>query len=167
MMYTIAKEEDCLALHLPIIGDGTCKISDCYTEYFKHFDLNEYKCDNCKSIGSTQSEYTDIVLPPQLIFALERFVDKNLHRKVEIEDRGDKKTECLVEFPVTSHLEIQNVRYYLIGVCNHHGNVENGHYIAFCKHQKWYSYNDEVVQTILSDKICSKDAYILFYSRAK
>ena len=41
--------------------------------------------------------------------------------------------------------------YDLYGVVNHHGNVNFGHYTAYCKNWKtgkWYDFNDSMVSEI-------------------
>lgn len=55
--------------------------------------------------------------------------------------------------------------YDLVGVCNHHGDPNNGHYTSFVlKNENWFFCSDEIVQ-IVEDKnhIISQNAYCLFY----
>ncbi|RWS29211.1 ubiquitin carboxyl-terminal hydrolase 31-like protein [Leptotrombidium deliense] len=56
----------------------------------------------------------------------------------------------------------------LYAVCNHNGNMQSGHYTAFCKNPvdgQWYSYDDTKVTSITEDCVITADAYILFYQR--
>ncbi|XP_013774593.1 ubiquitin carboxyl-terminal hydrolase 31-like, partial [Limulus polyphemus] len=56
--------------------------------------------------------------------------------------------------------------YELYAVCNHHGNMEGGHYTGYCRNPvdgKWYLFDDTKVSSIQENEIVSADAYILFY----
>ena len=58
--------------------------------------------------------------------------------------------------------------YDLYAVCNHMGNMNSGHYTAFCRNQRdgqWYSYDDTQVNPISESKVVTNGAYMLFYSR--
>ena len=98
-------------------------------------------------------------------------------------DIGKKKINTFVKFPIhdlnlSAYLcpEVQNefrpdyYTYDLIGVSNHNGDANFGHYNAYCldnnEHEpKWYDYNDSRVVSIKEEKVCSKYGYILFYRR--
>ena len=59
--------------------------------------------------------------------------------------------------------------YDLYAVCNHHGNMQGGHYTAYCKNPIdgcWYSFDDTKVSQIQESSIITEDAYILFYQRS-
>jgi hypothetical protein len=58
--------------------------------------------------------------------------------------------------------------YDLFAVCNHRGSMSNGHYTAYCKNPvtgKWFCYDDHLVSELDSSRVCTPDAYILFYRR--
>lgn len=58
--------------------------------------------------------------------------------------------------------------YDLYAVCNHTGNMNSGHYTAFCRNHRdgqWYSYDDTQVNAINESEVVTKGAYMLFYSR--
>jgi len=58
--------------------------------------------------------------------------------------------------------------YNLYGVVNHSGNVNFGHYTAYCKNWKtgkWYHFNDSSVSEISESEVVSNSAYLLFYER--
>lgn len=70
---------------------------------------------------------------------------------------------------VHSHL---NPLYDLVGVCNHHGSLNGGHYIAHVdtnygrskeKAPRWTCFNDERVSKANSSSIAGPTAYVLFY----
>jgi len=59
--------------------------------------------------------------------------------------------------------------YDLFAVSNHlGGSAGGGHYTAYCKNfknEKWYHFNDQSVTEVNQDKVCTDDAYVLFYRR--
>lgn len=58
--------------------------------------------------------------------------------------------------------------YDLFAVCNHYGNMNGGHYTAFCKNpidSSWYHYDDSRVKPISKNDVVTKAAYLLFYQR--
>lgn len=58
--------------------------------------------------------------------------------------------------------------YDLYAVCNHHGNMQAGHYTAYCKSidNRWYSFDDLKVAEVSDNAVVTSDAYILFYQRS-
>ena len=80
----------------------------------------------------------------------------------------------MVDFPLDLNLEkyvygynANTATYQLYGVCNHYGNVQNGHYTAFVKNlsNEWLHFNDESVRPISSANVITPNAYILFYRK--
>ena len=58
--------------------------------------------------------------------------------------------------------------YDLYAVCNHIGNMNSGHYTAYCRNHRdgrWYSYDDTQVHPISESEVVTKNAYMLFYCR--
>ncbi|XP_063485513.1 ubiquitin carboxyl-terminal hydrolase 43 isoform X2 [Symphalangus syndactylus] len=58
--------------------------------------------------------------------------------------------------------------YDLYAVCNHHGNLQGGHYTAYCRNSldgQWYSYDDSTVEPLREDEVNTRGAYILFYQK--
>lgn len=59
--------------------------------------------------------------------------------------------------------------FELYAVCNHHGNMQSGHYTAYCRNPidgLWYVFDDTKVSPIDESSIVTQDAYILFYHRS-
>jgi hypothetical protein len=112
--------------------------------------------------------------PPVLIIHLKRFCQTK---------SSNSKLTYPVEFPLvdfnvkrflstTKIGEDEDERHYglydLFAVCNHRGSISNGHYTAYCKNpitEKWFCYDDHLVSEIDSSRVCTPDAYILFYQR--
>ena len=91
---------------------------------------------------------------------------------------GQEKNDAFVEFPTHSldmrpHVrklanEREPVYYDLIGVSNHFGSLNGGHYTASCKNiatGEWNYFNDSSVGSCSKSKIVSPAAYILFYRK--
>ena len=60
------------------------------------------------------------------------------------------------------------VYYDLIGVSNHFGSLNGGHYTASCKNiatGEWNYFNDSNVSSCSKSKIVSPAAYVLFYRK--
>ncbi|KAK9513056.1 hypothetical protein O3M35_001336 [Rhynocoris fuscipes] len=85
------------------------------------------------------------------------------------------KIDSLIDFPVNdltladylTNTEGPNIKYDLIGVCNHYGTMRGGHYTAYCKNKrtrKWYCFDDSSVSVLKSEEsIVTPAAYVLFY----
>lgn len=61
--------------------------------------------------------------------------------------------------------------YRLIGVVNHSGTADFGHYYAYCKDEynaqnNWFEYNDSSVSAVREGEVVNKNAYVLLYRRA-
>ena len=68
--------------------------------------------------------------------------------------------------------EKQPVYYDLYAVANHYGDLDEGHYTAYCYNpvfKKWYMFNDHDCSEIANEKrlqhtkLVTESAYMLFY----
>ena len=97
---------------------------------------------------------------------------------------GKQKIDLYVEFPVedldlSDYLlpglaeritDPRQMHYELIGVVNHSGTADFGHYYAYCKDQynggnNWFEYNDSMVSAVRAEEVVTKNAYVLMYRR--
>ena len=87
-------------------------------------------------------------------------------------DMYGQKINAKIDFPCTLDLRKYGYGYKktdnifeLRGICNHHGNHDDGHYTSFVKKaDMWYFCNDEKVQAVNDEKlIVTPFAYVLFY----
>ena len=91
---------------------------------------------------------------------------------------NEKKLNNKIIFPLsqlnlakfTSNIESnKDIEYDLIGVINHYGNPNNGHYLSYIKdseNNRWHVFNDSFTAEVNNiNAIVSKDAYILIYKR--
>ncbi|XP_062594454.1 ubiquitin carboxyl-terminal hydrolase 43-like [Saccostrea cucullata] len=111
-------------------------------------------------------------LPDVLVIHLKRFRQVGLRRS---------KLSTLVDFPVrefdmASHVvrrphtnpDSTEMIYELQGVLNHYGNMQGGHYTAFCKNPvdgRWYEFDDSKVKPMAEAEVKTSSAYLLFYQR--
>ncbi|KAK3579493.1 hypothetical protein CHS0354_028312 [Potamilus streckersoni] len=122
-------------------------------------------------------------LPDVLVIHLKRFRQSGVRRtklnnlikfplsaldmgKYVISTENQLETDSDLETSLTGDQYV----YDLYGICNHYGNMNGGHYTAFCKNPVdgcWYQYDDHIVKTIESAEVVTKAAYILFYQRRK
>lgn len=69
---------------------------------------------------------------------------------------------------VIGYNKLDNI-YDLYGICNHSGGSMGGHYTAYIKNanNKWYEFNDTIVNEINEDNLISEKSYCFFYRKKK
>lgn len=129
-------------------------------------------CTHCRRKENGTVKHLQIwSTPPVLIIHLKRFCQTKL---------SNSKLTYPVEFPLVdfnvkrflstnNELDERDYGFYdLYAVCNHRGSMSNGHYTAYCQNPmtgKWFCYDDHLVSEIDPARVCTPDAYILFYKR--
>jgi len=134
----------------------TNTIHDCLDIYTNSEELdriNQYNCENCKTLTDATKRITIWKSPKYLIISLKRF---DYSRNI--------KLDRLIHFPIIN-LDISNYVdgyatkkyiYNLIGVGNHIGmglnGLRGGHYTSYIKKpdNKWYSYDDDRVTELIN-----------------
>lgn len=112
---------------------------------------NRYKCDHCKSETNAVKRLEVERLPTVLIIYLKRF-NGNRHRKVE------------TNMDIPLQFDHSEGSYDLIGVVDHHGTLDRGHYTSsILIDGRWYDTDDQKIYEISKSQVVSKHAYILFY----
>ena len=151
---------------------GKISIDKCFEEFTKEeeFDANNlWKCSKCHKNIPAKNKIEIYQTPKILIIQLKRF-------------KSNEKIKTFVEFPLTnldisrfvSHNKSKydglNKKYDLFAVANHYGELDYGHYDAYCLNyidNHWYNFEDKDVHNIdkkyEKDTIVTKDAYVLFY----
>ena len=157
--------EKILDIPLLFIGNGTQKVNNLLEKFFQS-DIIDWgvECKNCGKIEK-HKKIVKIASPPEiLILSLQRY-----------EPKTKKKNNCEVKF--TEELDIKkysdidccgefSTKYHLIGIANHNGDLNFGHYFAFINiDKKWFEFNDD--SSFPCEKVdkSSENAYILFYER--
>ncbi|KAJ0263355.1 Ubiquitin carboxyl-terminal hydrolase 16 [Hirschfeldia incana] len=127
---------------------------------------NKYKCGRCKSYERAKKKLKIIEPPNILTIALKRFQSGKFG-----------KLNKLVRFPETLDLtpyvsggSEKSHDYKLYGVIVHLDTMNSsfsGHYVCYVRNSqnKWYKADDSTVVTSDVERVLSKGAYMLFYSR--
>jgi ubiquitin carboxyl-terminal hydrolase 8 len=111
-------------------------------------------------------------LPNVMIIDIKRFI-------TSYSTGRSKKNQNFIDIPINNvdfskYVEgyaKETYIYDLYAICNHHGQIDGGHYSATVKNAngKWYNFNDTQVKEILiNDNIISGNTpYCLFYRKKK
>ncbi|KAJ5988104.1 hypothetical protein N7481_003314 [Penicillium waksmanii] len=149
-------------------------LDECLDEFGKEEILEEQEswfCPRCKTHTRAKKKFDLWSTPDVLVVHLKRFCIINRYRRM--------KLDTLVDFPleeldlskyITGPDDGKPMKYDLIGVDNHSGSMNGGHYTAYCKNfedGRWYDFNDSSVYDIDNNKarVVSSRAYLLFYRR--
>ncbi len=104
-------------------------------------------------------------LPKILIIDLKRWNENgNKNNKLVKADINDVNLSKYV----IGYNKLDNI-YDLYGVCNHSGGSMGGHYTSYIKNanNKWYEFNDTIVNMIDENKIITEKSYCFFYRKKK
>jgi hypothetical protein len=147
-------------LDLPITTNTLSGCLDSYMQGDILQDDNQWYNEKLDKKMDVHKSFLFWKLPKILVFAFKRFRD------------GIHKNQSLVDFPLNDFVlnadgETDEVIYDLFGVVNHFGVMLGGHYTAFLKNQnqKWYEYNDTIVQEMPCERVVTPRAYCLFYRK--
>lgn len=143
-------------------------------------------CQHCHRATALETTPLLARLPPLLLFQLKRFkyaLSSGVGR-ARGQAFGRQKINTYVEYPLedldmTPYLleetratlaRPEMAHYELLGVVNHSGTADFGHYFAFCKDgynggDNWFEYNDASVSAVKEEAVVSKNAYVLLYRR--
>ncbi|KAJ7305757.1 hypothetical protein JRQ81_010123 [Phrynocephalus forsythii] len=169
-----------------------CSLAQCFQLYTKEEQLapdDAWRCPHCKQLQQGSITLSLWTLPDVLIIHLKRFRQEG-DRRVKLQNMvrfplsGLDMTPHVVKrsqssWSLPSHWspwrrpyglgrDPEDFVYDLYAVCNHHGNMQGGHYTAYCKNSidgLWYSFDDSAVQPLPENEVCRPTAYILFYQR--
>ena len=156
---------------LPIPEGSQHDIGDCW-ELFNSIEeldeTNRWKCDECKDYRPATKQINIWKSPSIMIVVLKRF-------KKHSTGGNSHKNNAFVKFS-TDRIDLSQYCvgydrdasiYKLCGVVNHIGDINSGHYFAYCLNGdgKWYYYNDDNVTEIAANNIVTPKAYCLFYEK--
>ncbi|XP_021011484.1 inactive ubiquitin carboxyl-terminal hydrolase 50 [Mus caroli] len=163
------KNEVFTILSLPIPSDYECSLQDCLQCFFQQDTLtwsNQIHCSFCEIKQEAAVRTTISKVPKIIVFHLKRF---------DIQGTVKRKLWTDIHYPLTN-LDLtpyicpvfrKHPMYNLCAVVNHFGDLDGGHYTAFCKNsvtQSWYSFDDTRVSEIPDTSVQTATAYLLFYS---
>lgn len=149
-------------------GDGVLTLDKCLQAFSAGEQLSKmdtWYCPKCKDHVQAFKKMDLWSVPPILALHLKRFhYDAGYFRD---------KIDALVQFEeyidMTPHVmgpqKSQRLKYELFGVSNHIGfGIGGGHYTAYAKvGGKWSLYDDSSVSDTVVEKVCTDEAYVLFY----
>ena len=123
---------------------------------------NQLKCSRCQKLTDAHKKLEYMQLPKVLIIHLKRFKVKCKKSRIKISK--------LVKFPTYLPLTIADSKtsqsYRLYSVINHVGEIESGHYTAYCRKQsEWELFDDNRVTTLDPTLLETANAYVLFYEQ--
>ncbi|XP_033023435.1 putative ubiquitin carboxyl-terminal hydrolase 50 [Lacerta agilis] len=166
---TTYKNEIFTVLSLPIPYETECSLEECLECFFQQDILtwnNQINC-SCCGIKTDAAVKASIAKAPKIIiFHLKRFDCQGSYKK---------KLKTDIYYPL-NNLDLssyiyplfrKNPKYSLFAVVNHFGDLDGGHYTAYCKHpptQSWYNFDDSQISEIPDPSVQTSAAYLLFYS---
>ena len=183
-LYLSIRPEPYMLIHLPIPSreelhiektDKNITLFDCFDKHCERESLEGENAWFNESINKKQNVHKRLLfwsLPNIMIIDIKRFITSYTNRRM-------KKNQQFIDIPINNvdfskYVEgyaKETFIYDLYAICNHHGQIEGGHYSATIKNSngKWYNFNDTQVKEILiTDNIISGNTpYCLFYRKKK
>lgn len=149
-----------IALTLDIF-DNIPDMSEMILNFFKTEEMQEWKCDKCKTLGGSKRLHLH-KLPPVLVILLKRF---------KMSAAGIEKLHNPVNILQGVDITYQNKKcsYKLKSIGNHFGAYGGGHYTACCNSGAvWNHIDDLSINNLKIEDIVTNNtaAYILFYEQA-
>ena len=125
---------------------------------------NQWYCPKCKKFQLADKKMEIYSVNEVIVIHLKRF-------------RNNRKNSSYVQFPIeglnmANYLPNKNEKniFDLFAVANHIGNLNGGHYFAYCKNfidGEWYEFNDSRVSKINENSVVTSNAYVLFYRKRR
>ena len=153
-----------ITLSLP--PKGGCTLEDLLQHYYEDSKV-EYICPECRKTGTGTRKIDIWRVPPVIILHFNRFEYEVSARKKQNMISFPLEKLSFINHTAEEHKEI--AVYNLIGVSNHFGTMNGGHYTSFCKsyaEKVWYNFNDQNVTKLTTSKVNTSAAYLLFYESA-
>jgi len=146
-----------------LLSKEEINIEECLEGIFKDEKLEDYRCSCCKRKDVNLHRSIEIYeLPKYLIIQLKRF-DMVNDVKNNIRIIFNEEYEGFKVINLSKYINGDG-RYKIIGVANHNGGINGGHYysnVYNSHYKKWYVCNDEKVNEIRYNEVEYDNAYIL------
>lgn len=147
--------------------EGKVSLEDKVASYFDAESLQEWKCDQCKSVHPCEKVIRMWKMPKVISIVLKRF-------RYSEQKGGYVKIRTSITIPQTLRfgkkqiLTGQTHTYSLRSVALHHGSMEGGHYTCLgLVDDTWYHYDDINVHRVTMDaSFDSSEAYVLMFERS-
>lgn len=145
-------------------GDGCDTLQAClanFTNTERLQGLNQWSCELCKKRTDAHKRLEYGKLPQVLIIHLKRFKVRCKRNRIKISK--------MIKFPRVLQLDTvdkEQHTYKLYAVINHSGEIEHGHYTAYCKEMnQWLLFDDSKVTPAEDAQLDTSYAYVLFYEK--
>ncbi|UYV73756.1 hypothetical protein LAZ67_11000764 [Cordylochernes scorpioides] len=147
-------------LSLPIPENKDISLLECFDQLFVKEVINDFICPECSKKGSVRT--VNVINWPNILIA----------QLIRFPDFGGGKNNTMVDIPPILDLAKfgSEAKYKLYAIVNHYGTPHTGHFTSVCKHPtsgEWFTMDDHRVKNTNSNKVITKNAYILFYERVK
>uniref|UniRef100_A0A8D0H3J2 Ubiquitin carboxyl-terminal hydrolase 50 n=1 Tax=Sphenodon punctatus TaxID=8508 RepID=A0A8D0H3J2_SPHPU len=166
---TTYKNEIFTVLSLPIPYESECTLQECLDCFFQQDMLtwnNQIHCSHCGTNQDAAVKASIAQAPKIVIFHLKRFDCQGSYKK-KLRTEIYYPLNNLDLSPYIYPLVRKNPKYSLFAVVNHFGDLDGGHYTAFCKNtitKNWYSFDDSQIREIPESSVQTGPAYLLLYS---
>jgi ubiquitin carboxyl-terminal hydrolase 8 len=184
LTYLSIRPEPYMLIHLPIPSkeelriektDKNVTIFDCFDKHCERESLEGENAWFNETVNKKQNVHKRLLfwsLPNVMIIDIKRFIPSYATGRM-------KKNQQFIDIPISNvdfskYVEgyaKETFIYDLYAICNHHGQIDGGHYSATIKNSngKWYNFNDTQVKEILiTDNIISGNTpYFIFYRKKK
>jgi len=154
-------------LSLPLERAPRLSLHTCVESFFDEEILGQpghqhYFCEVCKQKRRATKQLSITHVPKLLLVHLKRFSSTltKVRTAVDIPMRLEKG-EWMDKF-------FCGAEYDLLGVVQHTGVSQGGHYVAYAKrNSKWYLFDDDRVHLVSADEVQRAEAYCLFYMKVE
>ena len=181
--YLSLRPEPYMLIHLPIPSKEEANIRNA-DKNVTLFHCFEKQCE-CELLRGENAWFNEKENKKQdvhkrmLFWSLPNIMIIDIKRFITSMNGRSKKNQQFIDIPINNvdfskYVEgyaKETYIYDLYAICNHHGQIDGGHYSATIKNSngKWYNFNDtQVTEIIVNDNIISGNTpYCLFYRKKK
>jgi len=161
-------------------NNQTFKLEECFanlvhTEQLD--DTNKWFCSYCNDKVNAYKKLSIWIPPKIMIIQIKRFIQSFTPMGYSANKLNNTIEYPIYDFDLTPYMsscskklgeKTNNFTYDLIGVSNHIGNLNGGHYFSYVKSLtdgNWYCTDDDSVTLMSEEDVVSSNAYILFYKQ--
>jgi ubiquitin carboxyl-terminal hydrolase 8 len=181
--YLSLRPEPYMLIHLPIPSKEEVNIKN-MDKNVTLFDCFNKQCE-CELLEGENAWFNEKENKKQdvnkrlLFWSLPNIMIIDIKRFITSMNGKSKKNQQFIDIPIndvdfSKYVEgyaKETYIYDLYAICNHHGQIDGGHYSATIKNSngKWYNFNDtQVTEILVNDNIISGNTpYCLFYRKKK
>lgn len=181
--YLSLRPEPYMLIHLPIPSKEEVNIRNT-DKNVTLFDCFNKQCE-CEMLEGDNAWFNEKENKKQnvnkrlLFWSLPNIMIVDIKRFITSMNGKSKKNQQFIDIPINNvdfskYVEgyaKETYIYDLYAICNHHGQIDGGHYSATIRtsNGKWYNFNDtQVTEILVNDNIISGNTpYCLFYRKKK